>query len=481
MRKSIYWILIFSLNVVFSQKSLDIEKAIDLALINSDLYKKAEKEMNYSEVNRILFNKTFLPSIYTSSVFPSISKSVTRVTTSDGTDIFVDQNQAYYDLRLNIEQKEPLFGGTFTVSSFFNRIDLFGDVNNKTYFSTPFSLSYTNTDFSFNDFRYERIINQLKSEEDNINYNTQLESIVYQTVKKYFEAYIINKNIEEKQKGLKNIKEIYSIAKERFKIGSINKGDLLSLELNILDTELSIDILFSEEKNAQKALGDFIKNGSDSVLYMKPKEDILYLSITYESALNSMIENNPLMIELKRKKAEKELEIKKHKSKNKLSVHINASYGLSNTASSFNESTNNLQDQQSYSLSLRYLLFDFGKNKQQIKLMNIKKELLENDYLVEIENLKQELYSLVNQYNSNTKRLLLLKKKLDIANERYSFSRKRFSLGKVTITDLNLAQKEYQQIDNDYLTTLKDVWVIYYMIRKLTMYDFQKKKKITYL
>lgn len=480
MKKYLFYILIISFNLTFSQEGLDIQRAINLALMNSDTYKKAEKELVYSEINTTIFNKTFLPSIYTSSVFPSISKSVTRVTTPDGSDVFVNQNLAYYDLSLNIEQKEPIFGGTFTVSSFFNRIDLFGDVSNKTYFSTPFSVSYNNTNFTFNIRKYEKIIEQLRIEEDTANYNMQLENVVYETVEKYFQAYISSKNIEEKQKALKDIEEIYAIAEKRFKIGSINKGDLLSLELNILDTKSSLNVLLSEKENSQKTLSNFIKNNSNSIFFTKPKEDVLNLDISYESALSKMSENNNLIIELKRKQKQKDLEIKRFKSENKFSVNINGSYGLSNTAPSFNESTNNLQDQQSFSISLRYLLFDFGKNKQQVKLKKVEKELLENEYLIAIEDLKEDLYNSVNEYHTSIKRLSLLKKKLEISNERYDFSRKRFSLGKVTITDLNVAQREYQQTDNEYLTTLKDIWITYYNIRKLTMYDFQNNKKISY-
>ncbi len=480
MKKLVFIVFTLSINMAFSQTSLDIEKAINMALVNSSLYEKASAELSYSEENTILFRKTFLPTIYTSSVFPSISKSVTRVTTPEGLDIFVNQNQAYYDLRLNIEQKEPVFGGTFAVSSFLNRIDLFGDINNKTYFSTPFSLSYTNNDFSFNAYRYEKLINELRIKEDNIAYDMQLEDIVNKTVNKYFDAYIVNKNIEDKLKALKEIKDIYDVAKKRFNIGSINKGDLLSLELNILDTEFSLNELTFQQKSSKEALSNFVKNISDSILFIKPKEEILNMKVSYDFALDKMIGNNKLMLELERKKTEKELEIKTHQSDNRLSVGINASYGLSNTAPTFTESTRDLQDQQSYSLSLRYLLFDFGKNKQRIKLMNLEKDLLDSEYKIEIEGLKEELFSLINTFSSNQKRLFSLKKKLEVSSERYTFLKNRFSFGKVTITELNIAQREYRQIDNDYLTTLKEVWVNYYDIRKLTMYDYEKNKVIDY-
>lgn len=480
MKKYILFIVILSFNSMFSQENLDIDKAIEMALTNSDLYKKVTTELTYSQSNSILFKKTFLPSIFTSSVFPSITKSVTRVTTPDGQDIFVNQNQAYYDLSLNIEQKEPLFGGTFVLSSFLNRIDLFGDINNKVYYSTPFSISYSNSNFFLNSYKYEKVINRLRIEEDNITYNMGLEDIVYQTVEKYFNSYIINKNIEDNLQALKNQKDIYNIAKKRFKIGSINKGDLLSLELNILNTESSINDLISEQKISQRILSNFIKNDLDSIQLALPTKNILELNILFNFAMEKMLENNKLLIELERKKNEKELEIQNEKSEEKLSVGFNTYFGLSNTAESFSESTNNLQNQQSYSVSLRYLLFDFGKNRQKIKLLDIEKEFLDNDYKIEIENLKKELFTLVNKFNSNQKKMLVLNKKTIISKERYDFLKNRFSFGKVTITDLNIAQRESRQIDIDYLKTLRDIWVAYYDIRKLTMYDFNNDVKIKY-
>jgi len=112
--------------MTFSQESLTVDETIDLAVINSMEGKKVLNELKSSQANYNLFQKTYLPNIYASTIFPSISNSVTRVTTPEGEDIFVNQNQAYYDLSLNLEQREPLLGGTFTLSSFLNRIDLFG-------------------------------------------------------------------------------------------------------------------------------------------------------------------------------------------------------------------------------------------------------------------------------------------------------------------------------------------------------------------
>ncbi len=480
MKKSILILFIFSFNLIFSQESLIINDAIEMALTSSNLSRKANTELTYSETDNNIFRKRFLPNIYLSSTFPAITKSVTQVTTPEGQDIFVNQNQAYYDLTLNVEQNEPLFGGVFTLSSFFNRIDLFGDFNNKTYYSTPFSLSYSNTSFFFNPNKYEKNINRLKLYEANLEYNVAIENIVYKTVEKYFNNYINSENIKDNYEAQKSQKEIYNIAKKRFQIGSVNKGDLLSLELNILNTESTINDLTSKQKTSQKELATIIKYDADSLQLKLPTNNIISLDITYQTALAKMLENDLLMNTLKRQRAEKDLEIRKQKSEDKLTFDISASAGLSNTGESFSKSTSNLQTQQSFSVSLKYYLFDFGKNKQKVKLLNLEKESLENTYSIEIDELKEELYSLVDLLKNNQQKIIVLKKKLEVSKERYAFLKSRFSLGKGTISNLNLSQRENREIGNEYLETIQDIWLSYYKIRKLTMYDFENDKAISY-
>jgi outer membrane protein TolC len=66
----------------------------------------------------------------------------------------------------------------------------------------------------------------------------------------------------------------------------------------------------------------------------------------------------------------------------------------------------------------------------------------------------------------------------EIAIKRYDITKKRFVLGKITITDLNLALQEKDRSVLQYLNSLENFWVDYYTLRRLTLYDFIENKKI---
>jgi len=329
--------------------------------------------------------------------------------------------------------------------------------------------------------KYERKIESLRSKEALITYNASIEEIALTVVQHYFDAYVLNKTIESNRKALNDTREIYEIAQKRFNIGSINKGDLLTLELAILDAELSISDEISMQRDYLNRLKELTSSNIKLIKLQNPNIELLNIDIEYEKAISKLLSNNAMLIKLEREKKEKELEIGKYKSSNKLSLGINASFGLSNTGSDFSSATSDLMDQQSYSLSVRYLIMDFGKNKQQIKIMNSEKELLQNEYDIEVTRIKNDLFKFVNEFDLLKRRLMSLNRKNSLSDERFEYLKKRFALGKVTINDLNLAQKEKGQINVEYLRTIKDLWVTYYKIRQLTLFDFIENKNISYL
>jgi outer membrane protein len=67
-----------------------------------------------------------------------------------------------------------------------------------------------------------------------------------------------------------------------------------------------------------------------------------------------------------------------------------------------------------------------------------------------------------------------------IASEKYKIARERYVLGDLSITELSIAFNENDQAKRDYVASLRDFWGAYYQLRSLSLYDFERKQKITY-
>lgn len=478
--KYTFIIVLFNINVLLSQTIISLEQAIELGQISSNLFIILEKEKIHSELELSIFNKEMTPSIFLEGQIPNFTKYTTRVTTPSGEDVFATQNQAFYDARISIEQKEPLLGGKFTMNSYWNKIDIFGENSSSSYFSTPFSLSYSNNDFLYNSYKWEKKINKIKEKENDINYNEQLESIAYKVVNNYFDLFLLDRIIHESEESLKDRHNFLQVAKKRFQLGSINKGDLLTLKLNLLDMKLILNRYKLDRNASQQNLKSLLKLETDSLILKKPNNNILSMSISHSVAINKMKELKKYNIEFQRKMIEKESDIREIKSKDKLSLNISTYIGYSNTADNFEASTKNLQDEQVYSLSVKYSIFDFGKNKQKVKLINLEKEILNTEYNESLDFNTNNLIYLIDTYNMLISDIGFVNEKKELARERYNYLKSKFTLGNVTVTELNISQSELAKLESEYLNMLKEVWLTYYTIRKETMFDFRKLKNISY-
>ena len=68
--------------------------------------------------------------------------SVLRITNDAGQDVFVNQNQLLIEGGLSISQSVPYTGGTLSVNTNLERVELFGLDDNIGYSVVPFSVNY---------------------------------------------------------------------------------------------------------------------------------------------------------------------------------------------------------------------------------------------------------------------------------------------------------------------------------------------------
>ena len=65
-----------------------------------------------------------------------------------------------------------------------------------------------------------------------------------------------------------------------------------------------------------------------------------------------------------------------------------------------------------------------------------------------------------------------------IADKRYEIAKNRYLIGKISITDLNLALRDKDDAKRAYIQSLGDFWAAYYNLRLLTLYDFENNESL---
>ncbi|MBT7995528.1 MAG: TolC family protein, partial [Bacteroidetes bacterium] len=123
-------------------------------------------------------------------------------------------------------------------------------------------------------------------------------------------------------------------------------------------------------------------------------------------------------------------------------------------------------------------ILDWGLAKGRSKMAESNMELIQTRVDQDRIDFEKELYLKVMQFNMQMTQLLIASKADTIGQKRFKVSKHRYLIGKIDITDLNLAQEEKDMARKNYISTLRLYWDSYFEIRRLTLFDFLKNERI---
>ncbi|GGD12364.1 TolC family protein [Hyunsoonleella pacifica] len=480
MKHTIYFnliVVIFPLLLFSQSKKITLSEAISIAQQKSPDYKinLNQNQRNYWRYRN--YKASFLPELRLQATLPDYRNQVRRITNDAGQDIFVNQNQLLVEGGLSISQSIPYTGGTLSINTNLERVELFGLDDNVGYSIIPFTVRYFQNSLLFNPFKWDKRIEPLVYEESKREFVENMEQISVSTSRRYFQLLRAQKQLEIAETNLSNQDTLYQIAKGRFKVGKIAENDLLQMELTLLNSRNDVTTNEVELKRTSQNLSRYLGLDNENIELLVPEELPLF-DVEIDKALEEAQQNRKAVIEFRRRRLEAEREVAEQKGNNRLNIGIIANFGISNNGNDFNNLFNNFNRQQNVSVSLGIPIFDWGVSKSRIRMAQADLDLTKTNIDQDQQEFEQEIYLHVLNWSNQREFLLTAEKAKEVAQKRYNISKKRYILGKITITDLNIALQEKDRAFVQYLNSLQKFWQDYYILRRLTLYDFINDKKI---
>tara|TARA_R110002049_G_scaffold308770_1_gene514003 strand:+ start:18190 stop:19650 length:1461 start_codon:yes stop_codon:yes gene_type:complete len=470
-------IVIFPL-VSFSQsKQITLTEAIDIAQKQSPDYKTNLNRNQASYWRFKNYKARFLPQLRLDATLPEFSNSVRRLTNDEGQDIFVNQNQLVLAGGLSVTQNVSFTGGTLSLYSNLEKVDLFGNNDITNYSVVPFSIRYRQNSLFYNSFRWDKKIEPLIYEESRRDFVESMEQISINTCRRYFSLLKAQMQLKIAEKNLSNQDTLYQISQGRFKMGKIAENELLQMELSLLNSKNNVTTNTIELKRTSQNIVRYLEIDNENVELRIPEELALF-EVDAEKAIEEAQSNRKAVIEFRRQRLQAENELARAKGGNRLEMSLAANVGISQNGNDFDNLFNNYNKQQYVSLNIGIPIFDWGVSKSERKMAEANLDLTNNNIEQNKQEFEQEIYLHVLNWSSKRDFLITSQKAKEIAEKSYDITKKRYVLGKVTITDLNISQEKKDQAIVKYLNSLEDFWIDYYTLRQLTLYDFINDKKI---
>jgi len=182
---------------------------------------------------------------------------------------------------------------------------------------------------------------------------------------------------------------------------------------------------------------------------------------------------------MKRRKLESESAVAQAKASSGLKADIYARFGLSQTSAELNSAYKNLLNQQYVQIGISFPILDWGRGKGQVRVAQSQRDMVFTREEQNRSNFEQNVQRIVKQFNLQAGKVDIAAKTDRTTERRNEVARKLYILGKSTILDLNASISEKDSAKRNYINALYNYWSLYFTLRSLTLYDFEKNISLT--
>ncbi len=430
------------------------------------------KETRYWEYRT--FRARYNPQLAISGFAPTYSLSFQQIIQPDGTKLFQPINQTNSYTNLGLLQPIRWTGGTISANTNFN---YFTDIarNSKSWNGNIYNVRLDQPLYAYNAFKWDRLTLSLKFEESKREYVEQLEFISQNAADFFFQ--VIRAQIDEQiaRFNLANNDTIFKIEQGRYNIGTTSKDKLLQVELQLLKSKQDVAQARINIQNASLSLRIYLGFKNDEPFELILPEIVPLFDVNLDEALKYARQNRAAYVAFERRRIEAESDVARAKG-SRLSSTLTASYGLNNAGFSVGDLYTNPQQQQQFNVGFNIPILNWGRNKATMQTAIANKKL--NDYTIAQDEItiEQEIITQVRQFELLRLQIEITKKSDEVARERYNVAQNRYLIGKIDITNLNIALTEKDNAKRNYLEALRTFWTSYFALRRLTLFDFAENR-----
>lgn len=448
-----------------------LEEVISIAKEQSISYKLAYHTKQIATYNYILYKSNLRPQILMYGTLPGYSREYNAVTQPDGSVIFQPIFQNYSTMGVGVFQRLSATGGELSVNSELNRFDEFKRKEHQ-YNGTPLFIRLTQPLFGFNELKWQKKIEPLKFAESNRKFVMEQENISQQAADFFFDVLDAEADIAIAEFNLQTVTGNYTIEEGRIALGTTNEDKVLQLRIQMVSSDRDLERAKYQYNIAQLRLRSFIGMKDSVELHLIYPTYIPKLMVDINTALLYAKKFRPEFLSFERKLLEAKEDVAMTKA-NRQQINLIASFGLNRASSNITQVYQDPYNQQKFSIGFSIPVVDWGRRAANrdiaaaiLRLQEIRNEFDETATIQEIATLLSNL-----QYLQNT--ILLSKETDSLAIKRYRIANDLYRKGKVSITELSLAQSVKDAARREYNQDLRSFWNTYFFLRKLTLYDFE--------
>jgi outer membrane protein TolC len=459
--------------------TLSLEKCISQNTTSSNGFRAIEQNYKAAQMDYRSFRTNLLPNVSANVNTPGFSRSINAIIQDDGSNQYVQQNQAISNASVSISQPILPTGGTVFVSSMLSRTDIFGNNGIKLWQTTPLLVGVSQPVFQYNNLKWQNRIAPVNYDIAGRQFLEQREDLAIDAATRFFDLYISGMRVENAKLNLQVNDSIFQISKGRFNLGKIAENDLLQTELASMNAKVDLaNAKLEYNRNMRELYATLGTEKPDSVILQAPA-NIPDIVVNPDAAVAEALANRSDVLNFEAMKLGAESNLARARVNSRFNANINATFGLNQTGSSVQSSYSQPLNQQTFTIGFNVPLLQWGRAGYETQAAEARLNSTNRQIDLSRSLFEQKVLNAVYEFQQMVEQVQLAAKADTIAERRYEVAKSRYLVGKVIdITNLQIAQTEKNNARMAYYSTLKRYWIAYLSLRRATLYDFSARKKI---
>lgn len=390
----------------------------------------------------------------------------------DGSYRYIEDYSNNTSIGLSIRQKIRLTGGEINISS---NLGILSEISLKrtSFSSTPFSIGYSQQLWGARHLaQLEDKIEHLRLKIVKKQHLMDLAKIQQEVVRIYMDA--VGNYLEFRQsKDLCSRNDsLKSIASLRMKHGQITEYDYNQIQLQTLNQEQNLEATQHAYEQSLSHLASYLGIDSCNSVNLPDIDLPIFLDLAQVQADIEL--RNPFALQQELEAVTSDQALYQAKLSTYVNGNISLSYGVNQHAYHLAEAYRNGNVRQAVNLSLQIPIFQWGINKNKLRIAKNTHEANRIQANIKAREFQDEVTALVHRYNHAIKRWHTAQRTHSLAQRQYDLLIQKFGLGKVSLYELIMGERDLQGALKSYYTAMQDALMSYYSIRALALVDYQR-------
>jgi outer membrane protein TolC len=450
---------------------LTLHDAIRLAQLQSVDAAVALNELKTAYWEYRTYRADQLPEVNFTGMLPSYNNNYGKYQQSDGSYTYVQNNWLGLNGAISIDQNIALTGGRISLNSSLDYTRQLGRGAYNEYMSIPVGVTLVQPVFGVNNQRWRRRIDPLRYREAQAAYLERTEEVTLTAIGHFFSLLNADESLNIALQNQQNAGKLHEIAVAKREIGYISESELMQLELSALQAKGIVTEAQSNLNACMFQLRTFLGLSEQDVIAPLVPETLASLRLPYDDVLEKAQENNSFAKNILRRRLEADYAVASAKG-NRRSINLFASVGYTGKDRMLAPAYEQLRGNQIIEVGMSIPLLDWGKRKGKVKVAESNREVVLSRTRQEQMTFNQDIFLLTGNFNNQAGQLEIAAEADRIAGKRYTTSIETFMIGKISVLDLNDAQRSKDEAKLKHILELYKYWSYYYRIRSVTLYDF---------